>query len=329
MRSRISGTGSSFPERRLSNADLAKLVDTNDEWIQTRTGIQERRISQAGNEEETNSSLGTRAALAALKMAGKTPADIDLIIYATCTPDTPVPGASSWLQRKLEAWNAAAFDLNAACGGFIYALTTADQFIQTGFAKTVLVVGADVLSSFTNWEDRNTCILFGDGAGAAVLEASAAEGPGLLRSVLGADARFIELFDVQAGGSKLEVTAETIATRQHKASMKGKEMYKEATRYMCKASEDVIAAEGVNPSEIKWVLAHQANLRIVEAVAKRLEVSMDRVLVNIDRYGNTSAATLPTLLDENVRNGKIQKGDLLLLVALGAGLSYGATLVRW
>ncbi len=328
--SRITGTGSAFPQNRLTNHDLAKRVDTSDEWIADRTGIRERRIVRPGDPSEQNSSLGYAAALKALEMAGKTPDQIDQIIYATVTPDTLIPSAACWLQHKLGARRAWAMDLNAACSGFVYALATADQFIRSGQVRTSLVVGADVLSSVTNWSDRSSCILFGDGAGAFIVEQTHAQSPHrILSSHLGSDGDLWEVFHIPAGGSNLEVTPEAYSKNLHKMNMKGKEIFKSAVRTLSDYAVMAIEANGLKPEEIDWLIPHQANLRIIEAVAKRLNFPMSKVLVNIDRFGNTSSATVPTAMDEAVRDGRIQKGQTLLLDVFGAGLTYGSILVRW
>lgn len=327
---RISGTGSAFPSERLTNDELSKKVDTSDEWIVERTGIRERRISRPGNPDEQNSSLGYQAALKALEMAGKTADQIDQIIYATVTPDTPIPSAACWLQKKLGANRAWAMDVNAACSGFVYAVSIADQFIRSGHAKTSLVVGADVLSTVTNWNDRGSCILFGDGAGAVIIEQTNHESPHrILSTHLGSDGNLWEVFHVPAGGSNLEVTPEAYEKNLHKMHMKGKEIFKSAVKTLADYATTAIEANGLKPEDIDWIIPHQANLRIIEAVAKRLDFPMSKVLVNIDRFGNTSSATVPTAMDEAIRDGRIQKGQLLLLDVFGAGLTYGSVLLRW
>ncbi len=328
--SRITGTGSAFPERRVTNDELSKTLDTNDEWIRERTGIRERRVSEPGNPAEQNSSLGARAALRALEMAGKRPEDVDAIFYATCTPDTPIPSTACWVQKKLGAHRAWAIDLNAACSGFVFGLSSADQFIRTGAVKTALVIGADVLSSTTDWSDRTSCILFGDGAGAAVVERPDADNAHrVLSSHLQTDGELWELFHTPAGGSNLEVTPEVYEQKLHKMKMKGKEIFKVAVRTLSDFALRAAEANGMNLGDIDWVVPHQANLRIIEAVAKRLDLHMEKMIVNIDRYGNTSAATVPTALDEAVRDGRIKSGQVVLLDVFGAGLTYGSVLLRW
>ena len=328
--SRITGTGSGFPEGRLTNDDLAQRLDTNDEWIRERTGVRERRISRPGNPADFNSSLGLIAAQRALAMAGKTADDIDQILYATCTPDTLIPSTACWLQKKLGAKRAWAMDVNAACSGFVYALSTADQFIRTGQVKTSLVIGADVLSAFTDWDDRTSCILFGDGAGAAVVErADPNSSHRVLSSHMRSDGELWELFHIVAGGSNKELTPEVHAQKLGKMQMKGKEIFKVAVRTLADYVVEALESNGLTLKDLDWVVPHQANIRIIEAVAKRLDLPMEKVLVNIDRFGNTSSATVPTALDEAVRDGRIKSGQVVLLDVFGAGLTYGSLLMRW
>ncbi len=328
--SRITGTGSAFPEQRLTNQELTKKVETTDEWILERTGISERRIAQTGLESDKNSSLGARAAMAALEMAGKSASDIDLILYATCTPDTLIPSTACWLQKKIGAKKAWALDVNAACSGFVFGLATADSFLRSGQFKNALVVGGDILTAFTNWEDRGSCILFGDGAGAAILERTEASNPRRILSVhMGSDGEYWDLFHVQAGGSNMPVTAEARAQHLDKMEMKGREMFKVAVRTLGDYAVQALESNGLGLGGLDWLVPHQANLRIIEAVAKRLELPMEKVLVNIERFGNTSSATIPTALDEGVRKGLIKPGQTVLLDAFGAGVTYGSILMRW
>ena len=332
---RIVGTGSAHPEKRLTNDDIARKiakfgVETNDSWIMDRTGIRERRVSDVQNSAETNSSLGTEAARHALAMAGKTAEDIDQIIYATCTPDTLIPSTACWLQQKLGADRAWAMDINAACSGFVYGIITAEQFIRSGHAKTVLVVGAEVLSPFVNWQDRTSCILFGDGAGAAVLEQVPAQAARrLLANHLLSNGGLNGLFLIPAGGSKQEVTPERFHQNLHKIQMNGREIFKVAVRTLVECAHQTLAKNQMTIGDLDWFVPHQANIRIIEAVAERLRFPMDRVLLNVDRFGNTSAATIPTVLDEGVRDGRIQTGQTVLFDAFGAGLTAGAILLRW
>jgi 3-oxoacyl-[acyl-carrier-protein] synthase-3 len=328
--SRITGTGSAFPEQIVTNDDLSRVLDTNDEWIRERTGIRERRISKKGDHNEQNSSLGAKAALKALEMAGKHPDEIDMIIYGTCSPDTIVPTSSCWLQKKLGATRAFGVDLNAACSSFVFGLATADQFIRSGQVKTALVVGGEVLSTMTNWEDRTSAILFGDGAGAVVVERTAVDSPSrILSTHLGTDGNYWELFQVIAGGSNMEVTPEVHAQKLHKMNMKGKEIFKVAVKTLADFAVQAMEANHAGLQDIDWFIPHQANLRIIEAVAKRLDFPMEKVLVNVDKYGNTSSATVPTMLDEAVRDGRIQPGHQVLLDVFGAGLTFGSIMLRF
>ncbi len=324
----ITGTGRAFPEKRLTNADIvsqlgAKGIETSDEWIRERTGIGERRISTDGLDTETNSALCARAAFAALEMAGKKPTDIDMILSGTCTPDTMIPSVACWIQNRIGAKNAWGFDLNAACSGFLYAMAVADQFIKSGHARTVLVTGSDVLHPFVDYDDRSSCILFGDGAGALVVERTDANDPHrIYSSHLSSDGTLWDLFSMPGGGSK-DRTGRQVMT------MKGRDVFKEATRTMAELSEVTLTHNQLDPNDLNWFITHQANIRIIEAVAKRMDFPMERVLTNIDRYGNTSSGTVPTVLDENVRSGKIRKGDWILLSVFGAGLTSGSLLLRW
>jgi len=331
----ITGTGCAFPESQVTNDEIVNRLEndnisTNDQWILDRTGIAERRFSDLENPDEHNSSLGVSAARSALEMAGKTPGDIDQIIYATCSPDTLLPSTACWLQHKIGAPQAWAMDINAACSGFVYGLATADQFIQTGKTKTALVVGAEVLSPFINWRDRGSCILFGDGAGAAVVERTDADAPArILSSHLLSDGNLWELLYIPAGGSSMEVTPGRYSKNLHKMRMYGKEIFKVAVRTLADFANRALKSNGYDIDDLDWLVPHQANYRIIEAVAKRLKCPMEKVVVNVDRYGNTSAATIPTALDQAVRDGRIQKGQLVLLDCFGAGLTYGAILMRW
>ncbi len=331
----ITGTGSAFPQNRVTNDDIAaKLarvdVNTDDAWIRERTGICERRLSKPEDTNEHNSSLGTAAARNALEMAGKTPEDIDQIIYATCSPDTLIPSTACWLQHKIGAKQAWAMDINAACSGFVYALATAEQFIRSGQTQTALVVGAEVLSPFLNWEDRTSCILFGDGAGAAVVERVPAATPQrILSTHLHSDGDLWNLFFIPAGGSNLTVTPERYAQHQHTMKMNGKEIFKVAVRTLADFAKRALKANDLEITDLDWFVPHQANRRIIEAVAKRLAYPLEKVLMNVERYGNTSAATVPSALDEAVRDGRIKKGQTVLLDTFGAGLTYGSILLRW
>ena len=332
---RITGTGSGFPKNRVTNSDivkkLAKLgIETSEEWIRERTGIYERRISDIENPKERNSSLAFSAAQKALDMAGKSPEDIDQIIYATCSPDTPLPSSACWLQHKLGAFRAWGMDINAACSGFIYGLATAEKFIRSGQVVTSLVVGAEVLSPILNWEDRNSCILFGDGAGAAIVEQTPEDSARqILSSHLLSDGSLWDLLYVPAGGSNMEVTPERYAKKLHKLRMKGKELFKVAVKTLADFALQALKKNHMTADDLDWFVPHQANYRIIEAVANRLEFPMGKIIVNVDRFGNTSAATIPTALDEANRDGRIKKGQTVLLTAFGAGLTYGSILMRW
>lgn len=321
----IAGVGSYVPERILTNADLERLVNTSDEWITSRTGIKERHIAA---KDEFTSDLGTRAALRAMEAANVTAEDIDLIVVATITPDMPFPSTAALVQRKLGAHRAAAFDLEAACSGFIYALEVAQQFIMSRTYDTVLVIGAEKLSSIVDWEDRNTCVLFGDGAGAAVLR-NRPNAHGLLTAVMGADGSKADLLFMAGGGSRCPATAESVNARLHYLRMEGKETFKCAVQAMETAANEALRRCEIDISRIKLIVPHQANLRIIEAVGKRLGAQPEQMFVNLHKYGNTSAASVAIALDDAVRSGRVQSGDLLLLVVFGAGLTWGAAVIEW
>jgi 3-oxoacyl-[acyl-carrier-protein] synthase III len=321
----IAGVGSYVPARVLTNADLEKMVNTSDEWITTRTGIKERHIAA---KDEFTSDLGARAALRAMEAAGVTAEEIDLIVVATITPDMPFPSTAALIQRKLGAHRAAAFDLEAACSGFIYALEVAQQFIMSRTYDTVLVIGAEKLSSIVDWEDRNTCVLFGDGAGAAVLR-NRPNAHGLLTAVMGADGRKADLLFMAGGGSRCPATAQSVDARLHYLRMEGKETFKSAVQAMETAAAEALRRCELEISQIKLIVPHQANLRIIEAVGKRLGARPEQLFVNLHKYGNTSAASVAIALDEAVHSGRVQAGDLLLLVVFGAGLTWGAAVIEW
>jgi len=325
LRSKIIATGSYAPERVMTNFDLEKIVDTSDEWITERTGIKERRIAEEG---QAASDLAYEASKRALKQAGLKAKDIDLIIVATVTGDMPVPSTACILQSKLDAKKAAAFDINAACSGFIYGLSVADSFIKSGVYKRILLVGAEMLSKFTDWEDRTTCVLFGDGAGAAILEASEGEN-GIISVNIYSDGNLRELLNLPGGGSKYPPSKETISRRLHFLKMKGNETFKVAVRTLESLVVDTLNANKLKPSQLAALIPHQANLRIIQATANRLGLSMDKVIVNLDRYGNTSAASIPIALDEAVRTGRVRKDDYVLLEAFGGGLTWASALIRW
>ncbi len=323
----ILGTGSYAPDRILSNAELAKTVDTSDEWIHTRCGIRERRIAAPG---EATSDMGVQAARRALDDAGLKPADIDLLIVATITPDMPMPATACIIQQKLGVpTTAACFDLNAACTGFLYALDTACAMLSSGRYRHALVIGVEKLSTIVDWKDRTTCVLFGDGAGAVVVGKSPVSGQGLIGTKLGALGDSADLLCIPGGGSNAPATAASIAAGEHFLKMKGKEVFKLAVRVMDEAARDILEQHHLRADQISLVIPHQANLRIIEALSEYLELPMERFFVNVDRYGNTSAASIPLALDEARRTGRIKSGDLTLLVAFGAGLTYGSALIRW
>jgi 3-oxoacyl-[acyl-carrier-protein] synthase-3 len=321
----ITGVGSYVPEKILTNADLEKLVDTSDEWITTRTGIKERRIAA---KDEFTSDMAAKAAQRAMKMAGVTAAQIDLIIVATISPDMPFPATACFVQQKIGAKRAAAFDLEAACSGFIYGLEIGQQFIMSRTHDTVLVIGAEKLSSITDWQDRNTCVLFGDGAGAAVLQ-NRENSHGLLTALMGADGAKADLLFMPGGGSRCPATKDSVDARLHFLHMSGKETFKNAVQAMCSAAKEVLQRCEVDISRIKCVIPHQANRRIIDAVGERIGATPEQMFINVNRYGNTSAASVAIALDEAVASGKIQRGDLILLVVFGAGLTWGAAVIEW
>jgi 3-oxoacyl-[acyl-carrier-protein] synthase III len=321
----ISGVGSYVPAKVLSNADLEKLVDTSDEWITTRTGIKERRLAAKG---EFTSDLATHAALRAMKNAGVTAEQLDLIVVATITPDMPFPSTACLVQRKIGAHRAAAFDLEAACSGFIYGLEIAQQFIMSRTYDTVLVIGAEKLSSIVDWKDRNTCVLFGDGAGAAVLQ-NRPNAHGLLTAVMGADGRKADLLFMAAGGSRCPASTESVAAGLHYLRMEGRETFKNAVQAMQTAAREALRRCEIDISRIKCIIPHQANRRIVDAVCQRLGAKPEQLFINLHKYGNTSAASVAIALDEAVSSGRVQRGDLILMIVFGAGLTWGAAVIEW
>ena len=321
----IVGVGHYAPAKVLTNADLEKLVETSDEWIQTRTGIRERRIAAA---DETSSAMGTAAARLALERAGIAPADVEAIYVATCTPDMIFPSTACLIQAALGATRAYGFDVSSACAGFMMALDAAACAIEAGRVRTALVVGAEKLSTVTDWTSRNTCVLFGDGAGAAVLRAS--DRPGVRSTLLGVDGTQADFLSIPAGGCKQPASAETIQNHLHTIHMAGRETFKTAVNTMLEAAQQAVARAGLTVADIDLIVPHQANMRIVEAVAKRLgEGVIDRVFLNLDRYGNTSAASIPLALSEAYAAGKIKSGHKILMVAFGGGLSWGGAVAEW
>lgn len=325
-KTKIIGVGSHLPPKKLTNHDLEKMVDTNNDWIMERTGIYSRSIAEDG---QGTSDLALIAAKKAIKAAGIDKSEIDLIIFATVTPDHLMPSSACYLQAKLGLENIMAFDLAAACSGFIYSLSIADQFIKTGHYKTILIIGAEILHHKVNYEDRGTCILFGDGAGAAIVTRADEGDQGRVYSTHGhADGNLAELLYVPSGGSISPFTQETLDNREIFVEMKGREIFKHAVRTMSQACQEALDANGLSKDDIDWVIPHQANVRIIEAVAKHFEIPMDKVIVDIENMGNTSAATIPVALDHAMDAGRIKKGDLILLTAFGAGLTSASALVR-
>jgi 3-oxoacyl-[acyl-carrier-protein] synthase III len=324
-RSSIWGTGRSLPERVITNADMEKLVDTSDEWITTRTGIKERR--QAAPDQCT-STLSIEAARRALEMAGLHPKDLDLIICSTISPDQPLPSTAAFIQRGLGASACCAFDLAAACSGFLFGLTVADQFIRTGQARHVLVVGTELLSRYLDYKDRATCVIFGDGSAAGVL-GPAREPAGILATEMHTEGAFADHLFIPAGGSSRPASCETVREGGHYIKMRGNELFKVAVRSLEEVSRRVLEKAGVTTDQIDLFIPHQANQRITDAVRERLDVPEEKVYSNIARVGNTSSASIPICLDECVRSGRVKKGDLILMAAFGAGVTWGGALIRW
>ena len=321
----IVGTGSYAPDRILTNAELEKLVDTSDEWIVTRTGIRERHIAAA---EQATSDLAAEAARRALADAGVKAEDVGLIVVATITPDMGFPSTACLVQTLIGAENAFCFDLEAACSGFIFALETAKNYVASGTVETALVIGAEKMSAFVDWKDRNTCVLFGDAAGAAVLQARNAP-HGLMASAFGSDGSLGELLMLPAGGSRRPASEQTVKDRLHYLKMAGREVFKHAVNNMVKSSKEAIRRAGLTAHDIDWIIPHQANLRIIDAIADRLGEPREKLVINLDRYGNTSAATITVALDELARSGKLKKGHRILLTAFGGGFTWGASVVEW
>lgn len=321
---KIIGLGKYLPPKRLTNRDLEKKVDTSDEWITTRTGIKERRIVQKGI---TSSQLAYKASRLALKRAQVKPKDIDLIIITTVTPDTLFPSTACYLQSYLKAHNAACFDLSAACAGFVYGLVCAWQFIKAGMYNNILVVGSEVLSNITDWEDRTTCILFGDGAGAAVVTSS--RKAGFLSAYLGSNGISSDLLFLPAGGSKHPCSISTLKKRMHYIKMRGNELFRPAVRYMSYAAKEALSRADLKTKDISLLVPHQANKRIIEAIIKNLKIPEDKVYININRYGNMSSASTSVALCEAWEERKIKKGDIVVLSAFGAGLVWGSCVIKW
>lgn len=321
----ITGWGMAAPEKILTNDDISKLVDTNDEWIRNMTGISERRIAA---ENETTATLAVDAALRALAMSRLRPVDLDLIIVSTSSPEHIFPATACIVQDRIGASKAGAFDLSAACSGFIYAVNLASQALRSGSIRNALVIGSETLSRVVDWEDRNTCILFGDGAGAFVLQAGEEEG-GVISSVMRSDGSGGDLLTLLGGGSRYPASVETIKNKLHYIQMNGREVFRFASRVMVQASEDVVEKAGLKIEDIDWIIPHQANRRIIDAALRGLHISEEKCVVNLERYGNTSTASIPIAACEAARDGKLKPGDKIVFVGFGAGLTWGALVVIW
>ncbi|WP_322521017.1 beta-ketoacyl-ACP synthase III [Guyparkeria halophila] len=323
IHSRITGTGSYLPERVMTNRDLEQIVDTSDSWIRERTGIEQRHIAADG---QLTSDLAEPAARRALEAAGRVPEEVDLIIVATTTPDRTFPSTACLLQQKLGIHGPPAFDVQAVCTGFVYALSVADKFIKTGAARCALVVGAETLSRIVNWSDRNTCVLFADGAGAVVVEAS--DEPGIIRTDIHADGSYESLLTTTKPNPET-TDPERLADGTAFIEMRGNEVFRMAVNTLGRIVDQTMEAAGMSPDEIDWLVPHQANIRIIQATARKLGMSMDRVVVTVDRHGNTSAASVPLALDAAVRDGRIKRGDVILTEAFGGGFTWGSALLRY
>jgi len=326
LRTRILGTGSNLPEKILTNADLEKMVDTSDEWIVTRSGIRERRVV---DEDIPSSELALPAARQAIDGAGLSPEDIDAILVATVTPDMAFPSTACLLQNKLGCRQVPGFDFSAGCTGFIYGLILADSLIKTGSAKHILVVAVEELTKIVNWEDRSTCVLFGDGAGAAVVGPSENDDVGIVGKYWSGDGSVADYLKLPAGGSLMPPSQKTLDEKLHTLHMLGNETFKTAVRAMEEASVEGLKNANIDVEDLDWLIPHQANIRIIEFTAKRLKMPMDRVIITIDKYGNTSASSVPIALDEALKSGKIKHGDDVLLVAFGAGFTWGSNVIRF
>ena len=321
----IIGTGSYLPEKILTNADLSRMVHTSDDWITTRTGIKERRIAA---KDENTSDMAAEAALKAIEQARISPKDINLILVATATPDMLFPATACFVQKKIGAINAACLDISAACAGFLFGLEIAQQFITSHTHDTVLVIGAEKLTSITNWTDRNTCVLFGDGAGAAILR-HRGSAHGVISTHIGSDGRYSDILFMPGGGSRCQITRDNVDLNLATIHMTGKEVYKQAVTAMLNAAKKALEQAGLSIEDIACVIPHQANVRIIEAIADRLRIPLDRFYVNLDRYGNTSAAAVAIALDEANRSGRIKPGDYILMVVFGGGLTWASTIIEW
>jgi 3-oxoacyl-[acyl-carrier-protein] synthase-3 len=326
MRSVILGTGAAVPKKVLTNQDLEKLVDTSDEWIRTRTGVIERHIAEDG---ETTSTLATEASRRALEMAEVNPKDVDMIVVGTTSPDMYMPNTGALVQKHLGADKAFGFDVFAACSGFVYALTVADKFVKEKPDSKVLVIGSELLSTITDWQDRNTCVLFGDGAGAVVLSGAEDGDRGILSTHLRSDGRLWELLHIPGGGCIYPPSAEMAEKRDNCIRMHGNEVFKHAVRSLTEVAQEALAENQLSADDVDMFIPHQANIRIMNKVAERLEIPTERVYINIQHYGNTSSASIPLALDEANRAGRLKKGDLVLLDAFGGGFTWGAVMMRW
>jgi 3-oxoacyl-[acyl-carrier-protein] synthase-3 len=325
FRAAIVGTGHSLPEKVLTNSDLERIVETSDEWIMTRTGIKERHIARP---DEYTSTFAVAAARQALDTAGVKPSELDLIICATVCPDMALPSTACLIQSQLGAKRAAAFDLVAACSGFIYSLTVADQFIRCGTAKRILIIGAELLSRYVDYTDRATCVIFGDGAAAAVIVPKD-DGTGLLASKIQSDGDYAESLYIPGGGTRNPATHASVDSRLHYIKMKGNELFKIAVRNMCEVSNLVFDESRISASDINLLIPHQANQRIADAVAERLGIPQEKIYANIARIGNTSSASIPIALDECIRAGRVKTGDIVMFVSFGAGVTWGSALIKW
>ena len=326
QRTQIIGTGGYAPEKIITNADLEKILNTSDAWITERTGIKERRQAAEG---ELPSDMAVKAAIRAMEMANTRAGDLDAILVGTISPDMPMPACAAFVQAKLGAKKAFAFDVSAACAGSLYALAIADQFIQTGKIQRALVIGVELLTRIIDWEDRNTCVVFGDGAGAMVLGPSSDPARGILSTRLYSDGTQADILCIRGGGSKYPPSEEMLRRKLHKVSMNGREVYKFAVRALFDAVSETLSEKGISPQQLDHVIAHQANLRIIESLMERLNIPMERCWLNIAKYGNTSSASLPMTLDEANRAGRLRPGDLIAMMAIGAGMTWGSALVRW
>ncbi len=326
IRAQIIGTGGYAPEKVVTNADLAKIVETSDEWIVDRTGIRERRMAA---DDEVTSDMAVKAAIRALEMANTRVDEIDMIVVGTISPDMPMPACAAFVAHKLGAKNAFAFDVSAACAGSLYGMSIATQFIATGMVKRALVIGVELLTRIIDWQDRNTCVLFGDAAGAMVLGPSVDGVRGILTTHLHTDGAQTQILCIPGGGSKTPVSQQMMADKLHKVSMNGREVYKFAVRALTEALAEALAANNMTADQITHLIAHQANIRIVQAVLERANVPIEKAWINIHKYGNTSSASLPMTLDEANRAGRLKTGDTIAMMAIGAGMSWGSALVRW